>query len=65
MNDLALEALAAPVADDAPHGPRGKRPGQTHARGGAAGIVPGPNEPHGLPGNRLREAAVASALHGQ
>jgi hypothetical protein len=65
MHDVALEALAAPVADHPPHGPRGKRPGKPHARGGAAGLVPGPNEPYGLPGERHREAAVVSALHGQ
>jgi hypothetical protein len=48
-NLIALEGFVAAVADDAAHGLGGQHLRQPHSRGGAAGIVLGADETHGLP----------------
>ena len=55
---VGLEGLVAAVADDAAHHRRGQHLRQPDAGGGAAGVVPAANQPHGFAGERLGEPSV-------
>jgi hypothetical protein len=60
---VALEGLAAAVADDAAHHLRGQLARKPHAGGGATGVVLATNEPNRFPGQWLGEPSIVSALH--
>jgi hypothetical protein len=62
-NVVALEGLAAAVADDAAHHLRGQLARKPHSGGDAAGIVLATNEPNRFPGQWLGEPTVVFALH--
>ena len=60
---VALEGLAAAVADDAAHHLRGQQLRKPHSGGGATGVVLATNEPNRFPGQWLGEPTVICALH--
>jgi hypothetical protein len=62
-NVVALEGLAAAVADDPAHHLRGQLARKPHSGSGAAGVVLATNEPNRFPGQGLGEPAVVSFLH--